>query len=1267
MKSQNTNQNGLEWQKKFDEETIRDGHVLLDSGKLEEFVNSPTYCIAKFRYGRGKDDYDKAMIQGIAQGKLTMRCTCEDAARGKRCRHMAAALIKYDEENAGGRKPREYVSPFKNASGLRPAFFDMEKMTKDLLFYHDIVDKAQIALEDGRLEAGKVEIDSEDEEGMSGSFDGTFTTDFTSGNVSCRFDRNGFRRIDCDLCNLHYVSGPDEKYLTKMMCEHATALLLKLNKELRKDDPGDETDWTAARFLRRYGELNQNHSFDSVIAPEAALLEPRLERAKDGQISLLFGVGKDKMYVIKNLTDLVEAVRSGEGYKLGKRDSITFREQTFTGKNEQYYRLIEKEVLNARAMNERLSSGSKYPVPDLTAKKDIPLESEALETFYNIAAGDVVEFTDKAEKGPAAGGLSLNGKSREAIDRAVREAREEDTPQRGESKAHRARKNHIRIGGGTPEFRITVKKLPQAAPPQNGEDPAAQLRGVTVTFESPVILSGTENHYFLTDETLSMLDDNTYRIVIPFYEAGRGCRAEFSIGTNNLPEFYYRIMPELMRNPYITVTEEDAPGAAAGLPPEARFDFFLDTDEDSLICRPRVTYGDDGFDLAAGDVESTVRRDRRQEERVMDTIKGFFPDFDEESARYFRDKTDDNIYEILNDGVNALLTYGDVHATEKFEKLKLRNVPQIQVGVKMRSNLLDMQVHPQELTNEELLELLESYRKKKKYHLLNNGTFISLEHQDSLAFIDELFRKLDVPIKDFVAGKIHLPAYRAYYLSRMLEEHEDVASDRDHGFRELVKDFESLSESDHDVPESLRDVMRPYQIYAYKWMMTLSDALFGGILADDMGLGKTLETISVLLAAKERAGDEENMTSLVVCPASLVYNWQMEFEKWAPEIRCACVAGTPEERERIIKSYKKYDVLITSYDLLKRDISLYEGARFNYQVVDEAQYIKNPGAAVSKAVKVIDSRIRFALTGTPIENRLSELWSIFDYLMPGFLYTYNTFRERFEGPVARGGDEDAKKKLKQMVAPFILRRLKEDVLSDLPEKNEEVQYAYFEKLQRELYEGEVVQIRNMINNMGTSGGEKLAVLAELTRLRQICCDPSLCSDHYKGGSAKRDAAMELIKTAVAGEHKVLLFSQFTSMLALLEKDLNKEEIPYYKIVGETPKEERLQLVRHFNDDDTPVFLISLKAGGTGLNLTGADVVIHYDPWWNLAAQNQATDRAHRIGQTKPVTVYKLIASATIEEKIMKMQAAKKDLAEAILSGTSDSLASLTKEELKKLL
>ena len=338
-------------------------------------------------------------------------------------------------------------------------------------------------------------------------------------------------------------------------------------------------------------------------------------------------------------------------------------------------------------------------------------------------------------------------------------------------------------------------------------------------------------------------------------------------------------------------------------------------------------------------------------------------------------------------------------------------------------------------------------------------------------------------------------------------------------------------------------------------------------------------------------------------------------------------------------------------------------------MIDEAQYIKNHTTAASKSVKIIQSKHRFALTGTPIENRLSELWSIFDYLMPGFLYGYEVFRKELETPIVKHKDDAASAKLKKMVAPFILRRLKGDVLRDLPEKIEEIRYARLEDKQQKLYDGQVVHMQEILAGQDADDFQKnkLLILAELTKIRQICCDPGLLFERYEGGSSKREACVELIQSAIEGEHKILVFSQFTSMLELLEQDLRREAISYYKITGATPKEKRVELVNAFNSDATPVFLISLKAGGTGLNLTGADVVIHYDPWWNQAVQNQATDRAHRIGQTRVVSVYKLIAKDTIEEKIVKMQESKRDLADSILSGDSGGITQMSRDELMELL
>ncbi len=461
-------------------------------------------------------------------------------------------------------------------------------------------------------------------------------------------------------------------------------------------------------------------------------------------------------------------------------------------------------------------------------------------------------------------------------------------------------------------------------------------------------------------------------------------------------------------------------------------------------------------------------------------------------------------------------------------------------------------------------------------------------------------------------------------------------------------------------------MLRNYQKNGYRWLRTLEAFKFGGILADDMGLGKTLQVIAVLLAAKQEGREG---VSLVVAPASLVFNWGEELRRFAPELKFVLVTGTQGERRNKLEAYREADVLVTSYDLLKRDTELYEGKEFLYQIIDEAQYIKNHQTVAAKAVKVINSQIRYALTGTPIENRLSEIWSIFDYLMPGFLYKYEVFRRDFEAPIIKNQDEAAMERLKKMTSPFILRRLKRDVLKDLPDKIEKIHYVKFEKKQQELYDAQVVHMRQQIAGQDKAEFQKnkIQILAELTRLRQVCCDPSLCFENYKGGSAKLEACIELVERAAEGGHKILLFSQFVSMLEIIRQELAKRELSFYMISGETSKEKRLKLVKKFNEDDTRVFLISLKAGGVGLNLTGADVVIHYDPWWNLAVQNQATDRAHRIGQDKKVTVYQLIAKGSVEEKIRKIQESKKELLEEIVGGAAGQLGNMSREDFLELL
>ena len=647
----------------------------------------------------------------------------------------------------------------------------------------------------------------------------------------------------------------------------------------------------------------------------------------------------------------------------------------------------------------------------------------------------------------------------------------------------------------------------------------------------------------------------------------------------------------------------------------------------------------------------------------------FAPVEGDDYAKTRMDAAEEKVYRLLTEGLPEMERFGEVLGSDAFRRNAVRPTPRFQVRVSIDSGLLDLSVLSRDADPAELLDILQSYRRKKKFYRLKSGEFISLDRNDQLASLDELVSGLDLSAEQVLLHGAELPLYRTLYLDKLLEAHDALVSSRDRTYRALVRNFASIRDADYEVPDAQAEILRPYQVYGFKWLRTLAAAGFGGILADEMGLGKTLQTIALFQALRD---DGDRGPMLVVCPASLVFNWQEEFTRFAPGQTIYPVAGTAAARTALLKELAQKGgeadaVYVTSYDLLRKDIALYDGLKFSVMALDEAQYIKNQKAAMTKAVKAVKAEHRFALTGTPIENRLAELWSIFDFLMPGFLYSYTDFARRFETPITRGRDEAATARLKQMTGPFILRRLKTDVLKDLPAKLEEVRYSRFDEEQRQLYDGQVVHMRQMLAQSGNTGQDKVKIFAELMRIRQICCDPSLLFENYSGGSAKREACMELIQNAMAGGHRMLVFSQFTSMLELLEADLKREHIDFYKITGATPKEQRIRLVRDFNDGEVPVFLISLKAGGTGLNLTGADVVIHYDPWWNVAAQNQATDRAHRIGQTRQVTVYRMIVKDTIEEKILALQEAKRDLADAVLSGESTSLGALSNEELMDLL
>lgn len=689
------------------------------------------------------------------------------------------------------------------------------------------------------------------------------------------------------------------------------------------------------------------------------------------------------------------------------------------------------------------------------------------------------------------------------------------------------------------------------------------------------------------------------------------------------------------------------------LPDECTPCFWFDWQDEALTARLSFRYGDTELRWGEAMEGAKVKRDLRTEQTAIQALTRYFPS---EPPLVL---TGDGAYDFLVGPMDGLRTVGEVYVTDRLRGKRV-TAAGVKVGVSVSNGLLNLDLDTGDFPPEELEALYQSLLLKRTYHRLRDGRYLALDGS-ACETLAELTHMTQLTAKDLAKGHATLPAFRALYLDGVLSGGRGLEVTRDRQFRAMIRQFKSVAESDDAVPGQLETVLRPYQKVGFRWLKTLERCGFGGILADEMGLGKTVQVIAFLCTATRRL---TGLPSLVVCPASLILNWSDELTRFAPELKPLLLMGTAQERKEQMEDRGEADVWVTSYDLLKRDIELYQGRKFYCCILDEAQNIKNQSTQASKSVKRIDCKQRFVLTGTPIENRLSELWNLFDFLMPGYLFSHNAFVEKLEKPVVQSQDAEAAMQLRKLVQPFLLRRLKQDVLKELPPKVERVRRVSLSESERKVYLATAAAARSEL-----AGGDqgKLAILAALTRLRQICCDPNLCFENYEGETRKLEACLELCQGMTENGHQILLFSQFPTMLARIRQRLDRMGISSFTLQGSTPKEQRAQLVKDFNQGGAQVFLISLKAGGTGLNLTAADVVIHYDPWWNQAAQNQATDRAHRIGQQSSVQVYKLIAKDTIEEKILELQSRKAALMDAISGENEESILSMSKEDLLALL
>lgn len=788
------------------------------------------------------------------------------------------------------------------------------------------------------------------------------------------------------------------------------------------------------------------------------------------------------------------------------------------------------------------------------------------------------------------------------------------------------------------------------------EDPEVGLSvkkrdgGAELTIESDctdVFFGSSRSLYALSrDNRLLRCSEEFRKKIYPLLKDGR---ETMFLAEQDLPAFCGCVLPEVEGLAQV----EDPQGLLQEyLPEDCVPCFYFDMEEDTLTVKLAFRYGEQSVPLGQ-EPKEPVRRNVRTENDALRLVQRYFT---QTGDRFTLNEGDG--YDFLIGSLDAFRQMGEIYFSDRLANRRI-DPRTAEVGLSVSDGLLTLTLDTGGFPAEELAALYQSLLLRKKYHRLSDGRYLELTGS-GYEKVAEMAQMLQLSQKELAQGTVTMPAYRALYLDGMLSGSEGVQVRKDGPFREMVRNFKTLSDSDYALPEGLDGVLRPYQKTGFQWLKTLDAYGFGGILADEMGLGKTLQMISFLATVPNRVTGKP---SLVVCPASLIYNWGEELTKFAPALSYRLILGTAADRKNLRAEGGTADVWVTSYELLRQDIADYAQTEFYACILDEAQHIKNASTLTSKAVKRIPCTRRFVLTGTPVENRLSELWNLFDFLMPGYLYTNSAFRDKLEKPILKARNEEAAEQLRRLVQPFLLRRRKAEVLRELPPKEEHIRRIPLSEEERKAYHACVLAAKE---KLGEDQG-KIQILAALTRLRQICCDPDLCFENYEGKASKLDACIELCQAMTENGHQILLFSQFTSMLDRIRTRLEAAGISSFTLQGSTSKEQRAKLVKAFNAGGAAVFLISLKAGGTGLNLTAADVVIHYDPWWNQAAQDQATDRAHRMGQQAHVQVYKLIAKGTIEEKILELQEKKAALMDTVAGAEDTGILNMSQEDLLALL
>ena len=1033
--------------------------------------------------------------------------------------------------------------------------------------------------------------------------------------------KNGeIENLNCTCPDYESTYGTCKHILATALEFNSNSSYIQMNKEkiVKKSNKSQNNEKYRIyrQMISSFYNDEQIEKNANLVYSEKVKLEPRLI-CKDNlkTFRLEVRIGNKQMYKIKDITEFYTRMQNKETFKYGAKLELIHIRENFEKESLPLLDFILKYAEIIKYSNE---VEERYYMPVLD-KAYIVLSNSGLDEFFEI----------------------LKDKSIEVYGDYSTEM--------------------VQFVDNEPDIKFNLK---------NKNDTDYSLI-TNVNVFNYIIIEGKEYTYFWQENEMHRCSKEFEKTVIKLLNTFKvNFTKEILLRKDEFADFYSLIMP-LMKDK-ININNVDGEELSKYMPRKLKVKVFLDYNKKNYITAD-LKFAYDDFEFSPFEqIDKKIPRNAVEESKALDMFSSSGFMYDQRNNKLVLVK-DDDIFNFLQKGIEEYISRFEVLATEDFRNKQIMRPKINSIGVKIENNLLQIDLSNINIDKSEIAEIMKKYKLKKRYHRLKNGEFVDLENTETMDILDKISDSTNASYEELISGELKLPIYRGMYLDKILKKNENIVVKKGESYRQLIDDVYNRQISDkYEIPKGLKADLREYQQVGFDWLKTLDEYKLGGILADDMGLGKTVQLLAVIMSYFENTKKEEKKPVLVVCPSSLTLNWKEEASKFTPSLKTVVVNGDLKTREAIIKNIPEFDIIITSYDLLKRDINLYKELNysFRYIIADEAQYIKNNNTQNAKTIKEINADTKFALTGTPIENSLSELWSIFDFIMPGYLYSYNKFKIQYETPITKDEDKEAMAKLKSMIEPFVLRRIKENVLTELPEKTITVLNNEMSGEQLKIYlsymQSAKKQAKEEIEANGVANSQ-IKILALLMRLRQICCHPGLFIENYEGESSKLNQCMEIVKDAINGGHKILLFSGYSSMFTYLEKEFEKENIKYFKLTGQTKVEDRMDLVNEFNNnDEIKVFLISLKAGGTGLNLIGADMVIHYDPWWNLSAENQATDRTYRIGQKRNVQVYKLITKNSIEEKIYNLQERKAKLAEDMLSMNETFISKLSKDEIMDL-